>query len=64
MKVIVTEIFQDKFTGEHYKVGQEVDFDNKRAKELAEKNLVKMTEAEKPKRTTKSKGGEGVCSEK
>lgn len=59
MKAIVTEAFIDKDNPlKVYPVGAIVDFDEKRIKDLAERKLVKVEEAEpvaKPKRTTRKK---------
>lgn len=57
MKAIVTEVFIDKDNPlKEYPVGAIVDFDEKRIKDLAERKLVKVVEAEeKPKKATKRK---------
>lgn len=57
MKAIVTAVFVDKDNSlKEYPVGTIVDFDEKRIKDLAERKLVRVIEAEeKPKRTTKKK---------
>lgn len=44
MNVIVTTNFTDKQTGISYNVGAKVEYADNRAKELAEKGFVKLTE--------------------
>lgn len=57
MKAIVTAVFVDKDDSlKEYPVGTIVDFDEKRIKDLAERKLVKVVEAEEhPKKATKRK---------
>lgn len=58
MKLKIEKEFRDKFTGQMYKVGEEVIFNDERAKELLsdDRNLVtkvKETPKETPKKSVK-----------
>lgn len=55
MKAVVKEIFQDKFTKEHYQVGDVIDVaDAKRIADLEERGLIEVKE-EKPVTPKRSK---------
>jgi len=52
MKVLVTEIYQDKTTGEHHYIGEELEIkDSKRVDELVASKVVKVAELPKPKKS-------------
>lgn len=59
MKVLVTEVFVDKFTGEQYAPGTIINVDDEsRVKDMEGRGLAKALEAKaetKPSKSTKSK---------